>query len=139
MDRWIGLINRLTAAIADSRDARYIKHTRHDLLTRRVFQIGSGYEDGNNANTLRGDPLFTLAAERAPLEVRSESQSNLAFVFSRQLWTSAVHGGGLCLASNRALGLQGAALATAQPKTVTQRSILSARPLAKAINHSDVQ
>ncbi|MDP2827243.1 MAG: IS1380 family transposase, partial [Sulfuricellaceae bacterium] len=28
----------------------------------------SGYEDGNDANTLRSDPLFKLAAERAPLE-----------------------------------------------------------------------
>ncbi len=44
VDRCIGLINRLTAAIADSRDARYIKHTLHDLLTLCVFQIGSGHE-----------------------------------------------------------------------------------------------
>ena len=68
VDRRIGLIDRLTAAIADSRDPRYIKHTLHDLLTQRVFQIGSGYEDGNDSNTLRGDPLFKLAAERAPLD-----------------------------------------------------------------------
>jgi hypothetical protein len=67
VDRRIGLIDRLTAAIADSRDPRYITHPLRDLLTQRVFQIGSGYEDGNDANTLRGDPLFKLAAERSPL------------------------------------------------------------------------
>ena len=66
VDRRIGLLNRLTAAITDSRDARYITHTLRDLLTQRVFQIASGYEDGNDANTLRGDPMFKLAAERAP-------------------------------------------------------------------------
>jgi hypothetical protein len=68
VDRRIGLIDRLTAAIADSRDTRYITHTLRDLLTQRVFQIASGYEDGNDANTLRGDPLFKLAANRAPLD-----------------------------------------------------------------------
>lgn len=66
--RRIGLIDRLTAAIADYRDTRYITHPLRDLLTQRVFQIASGYEDGNDANTLRGDPLFKLAADRAPLE-----------------------------------------------------------------------
>uniref|UniRef100_E6QRP6 Transposase of ISCARN98, IS1380 family n=1 Tax=mine drainage metagenome TaxID=410659 RepID=E6QRP6_9ZZZZ len=68
VDRRIGLINRLTAAIADTRDARYITHTLHDLLTQRVFQIASGYEDGNDANTLRNDPMFKLAANKAPLD-----------------------------------------------------------------------
>jgi len=68
VDRRIGLIDRLTKAIVDSRDPRYTTHTLRDLLTQRVFQIASGYEDGNNSNTLRGDPLFKLAAERAPLD-----------------------------------------------------------------------
>jgi hypothetical protein len=68
VDRRIGQIDRLTPAIADSRDTRYITHPLRDLLTQRVFQIASGYEDGNDANTLRGDPLFKLAADRAPLE-----------------------------------------------------------------------
>lgn len=68
VDRRIGLLNRLTAAITDSRDVRYITHPLRDLLTQRIFQIASGYEDGNDANTLRGDPMFKLAAERAPLD-----------------------------------------------------------------------
>ena len=68
VDRRIGLIDRLTAAITDSRHASYIKHTLRELLTQRTFQIASGYEDGNDSNTLRRDPLFKLAAERAPLD-----------------------------------------------------------------------
>ncbi|MBV8647719.1 IS1380 family transposase [Paludibacterium sp.] len=67
VDRRIGLIDRLTAAISDSRDARYITHPLRDLLLQRVFQIASGYEDGNDSNSLRIDPLFKLAAGRAPL------------------------------------------------------------------------
>lgn len=68
VDRRIGLIGRLVQAIGDSRDPRYITHSMHDLLTQRVFQIASGYEDGNDANALRHDPLFKLAAGRAPLD-----------------------------------------------------------------------
>lgn len=68
VDRRIGLIDRLTAAINDSRHASYIKHTLRDLLTQRMFQIASGYEDGNDANTLRRDPLFKLSAGQVPLD-----------------------------------------------------------------------
>lgn len=68
VDRRIGLIDRLTGAVVDSRHPSYITHPMRDLLTQRVFQIASGYEDGNDANTLRRDPLFKLAAGRAPLD-----------------------------------------------------------------------
>lgn len=68
VDHRIGLIDRLTAAISDPRDARYITHPLRDLLKQRVFQIASGYEDGNDADSLRTDPLFKLATGRAPLE-----------------------------------------------------------------------
>jgi len=68
LDRRIGLTDRLTQAITDRRHASYITHSLRDLLTQRVFQIASGYEDGNDANSLRNDPLFKLAAGRAPLD-----------------------------------------------------------------------
>ena len=67
VDRRIGLIDRLTVSITDSRHTSYINHSMRDLLTKRIFQIASGYEDGNDANTLRHDPLFKLSAGRAPL------------------------------------------------------------------------
>ncbi len=68
VDRRIGMISKLAEAIADTRDQRYITHTMHDLLTQRVFQIASGYSDGNDADTLRCDPMFKLAANKAPLD-----------------------------------------------------------------------
>ena len=67
VDRRIGLVDRLVEAVSDTRHPSYITHSMRDLLTQRVFQIASGYEDGNDANTLRRDPLFKLAAGRAPL------------------------------------------------------------------------
>jgi hypothetical protein len=68
LDQRIGLIGRLVQAIGDAHDPRYITHSMRDLLTQRIFQIASGYEDGNDANALRHDPLFKLAAGRAPLD-----------------------------------------------------------------------
>jgi hypothetical protein len=68
VDQRIGLMERLTQAVKDVRHPSYITHSLRDLLTQRVFQIASGYEDGNDANALRVDPLFKLAAGRAPLE-----------------------------------------------------------------------
>lgn len=81
MDRRIGLISRLNAAITDTRDPRYITHTLRELLTQHVFQLATGYEDSsekllaghpNGANTLRRDPLFKpAAADKAPLDTNN--------------------------------------------------------------------
>jgi DDE family transposase len=68
IDRQIGLTERLAAAIQDKRHPSYIDHTLRDLLAQRIYQIASGYADGNDANSLRHDPLFKLSAERSPLD-----------------------------------------------------------------------
>ena len=67
-DLQIGLIPRLVNAIHDKRHASYIDHSLADLLRQRIFQTASGYADGNDANILRRDPMFKLAAGRAPLD-----------------------------------------------------------------------
>ena len=36
------------------------------LLTQRVLQIAAGYEDANDSNTLRDDPIFKLMLNRLP-------------------------------------------------------------------------
>src|SRR5260370_31582336 len=67
IDRQIGLTARLAAAIHDTRHPSYIDHPLRDLLAQRISQIASGYADGNDANSLRRDPLFKLGVERPPL------------------------------------------------------------------------
>jgi hypothetical protein len=64
----MGLTARLAAAIHDTRHPSYIDHPLRDLLAQRIYQIASGYADGNDANSLRHDPLFKLGVERLPLE-----------------------------------------------------------------------
>jgi hypothetical protein len=66
IDRQIGLTARLAAAIHDKRPPSSIDQPLRDLLAQRIYQIASGYADGNDANSLRRDPLFTLGVERPP-------------------------------------------------------------------------
>jgi len=42
----------------------YIQHSVREALIQRIFQIGSNYEDGNDSNSVRHDPMFRLGADR---------------------------------------------------------------------------
>ena len=65
-DEQLGLTYNLAAVLSDPRDPRRVHFTHHDLLKQRVFQIAAGYEDANDANTLRHDPIFKLLLDRLP-------------------------------------------------------------------------
>src|ERR1043166_2755604 len=66
IDEQLGLTRHLAAVLSDPRDPRRVKFTRQDLLTQRVFQMAAGYEDANDSNTLRDDPIFKLLLDRLP-------------------------------------------------------------------------
>ena len=57
---------RLTAAlkqlVVDERDRRYVKHSALSLLRQRVYQIAAGYQDANDADFLRHDPVLRAVA-----------------------------------------------------------------------------
>jgi DDE family transposase len=65
-DEQLGLTRALAAVLKDPRDPRRVDFTLHDLLKQRVLQIAAGYEDANDANTLRDDPIFKLLLDRLP-------------------------------------------------------------------------
>ena len=65
-DEQLGLTHNLAAVLSDPRDPRRVHFTQRDLLKQRVFQIAAGYEDANDANTLRHDPIFKLLLDRLP-------------------------------------------------------------------------
>jgi hypothetical protein len=67
MDRQMGLIARLAAAVQDKRHLSYIAQPLCDLLAQRIYQMASGYPDGHDANSLRHDPLCKLGVARLPL------------------------------------------------------------------------
>jgi hypothetical protein len=64
-DRALGLCHALAACIPDWRRA-HVRHSLETLVRQRLFQIACGYEDQNDATTLRHDPLLKLVCGRRP-------------------------------------------------------------------------
>jgi hypothetical protein len=66
IDRRVGLLDAMSVALPDPRDPRYVEHTLVELLRQRVYGIALGYEDCNDATTLRRDPVLKLCCDRDP-------------------------------------------------------------------------
>ena len=62
MDERLGLMERLAGCFTDHRDPDLIEHSVDTLLRQRIFAIALGYEDLNDHDALRVDPLLALAA-----------------------------------------------------------------------------
>lgn len=63
----IGILKRITSVIPDKRHSSYVEHEVLPLLKQRVFQIGAGYEDGNDSNDLRNDSIMKISCEKLPV------------------------------------------------------------------------
>lgn len=74
----IGLISKMTNCLQDRRHPGYVKHQFLDLLKQRIFQIACGYEDGNDSNELRNDPIMKIACERLPDDEALASQPTIS-------------------------------------------------------------
>jgi len=64
-DAVLGLCSALAAVIPEWR-RQHIRHSLETLVRQRVFQIACGYEDQDDADTLRTDPLLKLVCGRLP-------------------------------------------------------------------------
>ena len=64
VDRHLGLIDRLNAALPDPRDPSKIIHEQRHMLAQRVFAIALGHEDLNDHHGLRNDPLMQAVTGR---------------------------------------------------------------------------
>jgi len=64
VDKRLGLIDALAGCFSDRRDPAKTRHTLRTLLAQRVFAIALGYEDLNDHDQLRRDPLMQLLSER---------------------------------------------------------------------------
>ena len=62
IDRGLGVSARLAACFRDGRDPRFVDHRVQELLTQRIYGLALGYEDLNDHDTLRRDPLLAVAA-----------------------------------------------------------------------------
>jgi hypothetical protein len=67
-DRRLNLLPRLAECFVDRRDPRLTKHSVQQLVSQRVLGMALGYEDLNDHEQLRQDPVLRLMAGKAEVD-----------------------------------------------------------------------
>ena len=75
-DRSTGLFDRVAAGFTDHRDQRLVEHSVRTLVAQRITGIALGYDDLNDHDDLRRDPLLALLSGK--LEARRKGCAPLA-------------------------------------------------------------
>ena len=76
-DRKIGLLRRVVNCFSDARDPQRIEHELSEMLVQRVYGLALGYEDLNDHEELRNDPLLGMLAGRRDLGAPLAGKSTL--------------------------------------------------------------
>ncbi len=77
-DETIGLTERFARALSDDRVVRVVSHSKLDMVRQRVYGILADYEDQNDHDALRSDPVFKLICKRSPTDHDLASQPTLS-------------------------------------------------------------
>jgi Transposase DDE domain group 1 len=77
-DEQIGLTRQFAEALQDSRVAELTEHSFLEMSRSRIFGILAAYEDQNDHDALRYDPIFKLIADRSPEAEPLASQPTLS-------------------------------------------------------------
>jgi hypothetical protein len=78
IEQRLGVAQRLATCIDDPRTQTQVVHGLAEMIRFRLLMIASGYEDGNDASTLRSDPAFKLAQDVLPSGPDLASQPTLS-------------------------------------------------------------
>jgi Transposase DDE domain group 1 len=78
VEQRLGLAGRLAECLTDPRAPERVRHSLEEIISFRMLMIAAGYEDGNDADALRRDPMFKLALERLPSGADLCSQSTIS-------------------------------------------------------------
>jgi hypothetical protein len=62
----LGVAGRLAGCLNDPRTADRVIHPLAEIIRFRLLMIAAGYEDGNDATSLRHDPVFRMALDQLP-------------------------------------------------------------------------
>jgi hypothetical protein len=73
LDEGLGLCDRIAEVLPDTRSPERVVHSRLEQVRQRVFQIALGYEDQDDADALRHDPLLRASCDRLPDDPRGLS------------------------------------------------------------------
>jgi Transposase DDE domain group 1 len=76
-DRRMNLLPRLAACFLDGRDPERVQHSVGEMVSQRVAALALGYEDLNDHEQLRQDPVLKLLAGQADMEQPLAGKSTL--------------------------------------------------------------
>jgi hypothetical protein len=76
-DRKINLLGRLAACFSDGRSPLLITHQLSEMLAQRIYGLALGYEDLNDHEQLRSDPLMALLSGKRELAEPLAGKSTL--------------------------------------------------------------
>src|SRR5271154_2482628 len=68
----------MAACIEDPRASKHVTHSMADIIRFRLLMIAAGYEDGNDADSLRSDPMFKMALDLTPSDRELCSQPTIS-------------------------------------------------------------
>ncbi len=74
LDQGLGLMQRFAGCFTDRRDPRLVEHRVETLVGQRVFGLALGYEDLNDHDELRKDPMFAVLASKLAPVLRSDCE-----------------------------------------------------------------
>lgn len=76
-DRRLQLLPRLAECFLDGRNQKLVDHPIEEMLAQRIYGLALGYEDVNDHEQLRNDPVFGILAGRAELSEPLAGKSTL--------------------------------------------------------------
>ena len=76
-NRKIGLLKRVADCFTDARDPGRVEHTVPEMLGQRIYGLALGYEDVNDHEQLRHDPLLAVLAGKREVEEPLAGKSTL--------------------------------------------------------------
>ena len=76
-DKRLNLLPRLAQCFLDGRNQDLIEHSIQEMLSQRIYGLALGYEDINDHEQLRKDPVFGILAGREELDEPLAGKSTL--------------------------------------------------------------
>jgi hypothetical protein len=77
VERATGILAQFAACFHDHRDPSRVRHSVAALVRQRIYALALGYEDLNDHDALRHDPLFAVLADAADLTAPLAGKSTL--------------------------------------------------------------
>jgi Transposase DDE domain group 1 len=77
VDGRINLLARLAGCFRDGRNPEQVEHPVSEMLSQRIYGLALGYEDLNDHERLRSDPIFAVLSGRRKLEEPLAGKSTL--------------------------------------------------------------